>query len=341
MNTEYLDRSATDRAAELLAAGGLVALPTETVYGLAADASNPAAVAATFQAKGRPADHPLIVHLSSLEEMAFWAASVPAAARELASRFWPGPLTLLLNKGRHVDDVITGGRDTIALRIPAHPLFLLVLKRLGRALTAPSANRHQRLSPTTAEHVRNELEGKIAAVLDGGDCALGLESTILDLTGAPRILRPGPISAADIEICLGEPVTQPEQHSVAVAGNMRAHYRPQAPVWLVPGQSLQAVASQVCARQLGVLHFSASPPVGRGAGHWAAMPADASQFGVRLYRELRRLDESGCDAILVEETPSHASWSAVRDRLRRAALSVANEAGAINAALHPEPVKAG
>ncbi|KUJ84411.1 L-threonylcarbamoyladenylate synthase [Microbulbifer flavimaris] len=338
MKTEYLDKSATDRAAELLSAGQLVALPTETVYGLAADASNPAAVAATFQAKGRPADHPLIVHLSSVEEMAFWAASVPPEAWALANKFWPGPLTLLLERGKLVDDVITGGRDTVALRLPAHPLFLLVLKRLGRAVTAPSANRHKRLSPTSAEHVRRELDGRIGAVLDGGDCAFGLESTILDLTGTPLILRPGPISATDIEACLGRPVAQPTEHSVAVAGNMREHYRPQAPVWLVPADSLETVVGQMQAGRFGVLHLPGNRPA---VGQCVEMPPAAQDFGAHLYRQMRNMDESGCEVILIEEPPAGATWSAIRDRLRRAAVSVAAEARVINEALQSQSVKAG
>lgn len=338
MKTEYLDKGSINRAAELLSAGELVALPTETVYGLAADACNPAAVAATFQAKGRPADHPLIVHLSSVEEMAFWAASVPQEAWELANRFWPGPLTLLLRKGKRVPDVITGGRDTVALRLPAHPMFLLVLKRLGRAVTAPSANLHKRLSPTSAGDVQRELDGRIGAVLDGGDCAFGLESTILDLTGSPRILRPGPVSAMEIEACLGETVIQPVEHSVAVAGNMREHYRPQAPVWLVPAGALNAVVGQVESERFGVLHMPGNrPPMGR----CIEMPPAAQDFGAHLYRQMRNMDESGCEAILVEEPPVDAAWSAIHDRLHRAALSVATEARVINEALQLQAVKAG
>lgn len=338
MNTEYLDKGSIDRAAELLSVGELVALPTETVYGLAADASNLEAVAATFQAKGRPADHPLIVHLSSVHEMAFWASSIPPEAWELANRFWPGPLTLLLRKGKRVPDVITGGRDTVALRLPAHPLFLLVLKRLGRAVTAPSANRHKRLSPTSAGHVQRELDGRIGAVLDGGDCAFGLESTILDLTCSPRILRPGPISATDIEACLGAAVLTPAAHSIAVAGNMREHYRPRAPLWLVPAGSLNAVVGEVQSERLGVLHMPDNRPV---IGRCVEMPPAARDFGSRLYRQIRQMDENGCEAIIVEEPPADAAWSAIHDRLRRAALGVATEARVINEALQVQAVKAG
>ncbi|WP_237065513.1 L-threonylcarbamoyladenylate synthase [Microbulbifer guangxiensis] len=338
MKTEYLDKGSINRAAELLSAGELVALPTETVYGLAADAYNPDAVAATFAAKGRPADHPLIVHLSSVQEMAFWAASVPQEAWDLANRFWPGPLTLLLRKGKRVPDVITGGRDTVALRLPAHSLFLLVLKRLGRAVTAPSANRHKRLSPTSAGDVRRELDGCISGVLDGGDCALGLESTILDLTAAPRILRPGPISAKEIESCLGQAVEQPVAHSVAVAGNLREHYRPQAPVWLVPAGSLDRVVGEVQSARLGVLHLPGNRPT---IGNCIEMPPSAVDFGARLYRQMRDLDESGCEAILVEEPPADVSWAAVHDRLRRAAMCTASEARAINEVLQSSAVGAG
>ncbi|MEK7737911.1 MAG: L-threonylcarbamoyladenylate synthase, partial [Pseudomonadota bacterium] len=195
-------------AVTLLRAGELVAFPTETVYGLGADAANPAAVAKIFAAKGRPADHPLIVHLPSAEALDAWAREVPESARKLAAAFWPGPLTLILKRQPQVPDAVTGGQDTVGLRVPDHPLALALLKAFDggrfRGIAAPSANRYGRISPTSAAHVRAELGAAVPLVLDGGDCQVGIESTIVDLSrGTPRLLRPGAIGAADIAHVLG------------------------------------------------------------------------------------------------------------------------------------------
>ena len=194
---------AVNQAVQLLQQGECVALPTETVYGLAADAANAQAVDKIFAAKGRPKNHPLIVHIPDVSHLEKWAADIPATAYALAEQFWPGPLTLLLKKAPHVDGVVTGGLDTIALRVPAHPLFLSVLAQLDSGLAAPSANRYKQLSPTIAEQVSKGLQGRIAAVLDGGPCAHGLESTIVDLVSdLPRILRAGPITKQQLDVAL-------------------------------------------------------------------------------------------------------------------------------------------
>ena len=193
-----------EHAASVLSAGGLVAFPTETVYGLGADASNPAAVRKIFEAKGRPATHPVIVHLADAAQLATWAREVPEGARRLARRFWPGPLTIILKRASKVNDVVTGGQDTVALRVPSHPVALQLLARFGGGIAAPSANRHGRVSATIAEHVRREFGAAVDCVLDGGEARIGIESAIVDLSrGAPTLLRPGWITAAEIEAAQG------------------------------------------------------------------------------------------------------------------------------------------
>lgn len=233
-----------DRAVALLNAGHLIGLPTETVYGLAADADNPEAVAAIFTAKGRPADHPLIVHLGADDLLSAYATDIPDAAWALAEAFWPGPLTLILKKAPSVPDIVTGGQDTVGIRIPGHPVALTLLRALaesrrqagksGGGLAAPSANRFGRISPTSAQHVADELGDAVALILDGGDCRVGIESTIVDLSrGAPVILRPGAISAEQLSLVLGEPIGSKD--SVAkdvprVSGSLASHYAPQTPM---------------------------------------------------------------------------------------------------------------
>ena len=218
-------------ATRLLGEGECVALPTETVYGLAADASQAETVAKIFSAKQRPSDHPLIVHLASVEQLTDWAIDVPDLAYRLADAFWPGPLTLLMKKAPQVPPAVTGGRDTIAVRIPRHPLFLEVLPQTGLGLAAPSANQYKQLSPTTADQVIKGMDGRIPAVLDGGPCEEGLESTILDLTSdTPAILRPGPVGRDALTHVIGSDVQLPRSHQVAVPGNVAAHYQPVTPL---------------------------------------------------------------------------------------------------------------
>lgn len=305
-------------AAELLKQGKLVAVPTETVYGLAADARNKAAVKQIFVAKGRPADHPLIVHLHAATAMKNWAKDIPAQAFTLAEAFWPGPLTLLLKKADHVDSCVTGGLDTIGLRVPAHPVLLQLLAAEQLAVAAPSANPYKRLSTTSAHQVMNCLAGKIDAVLDGGDCEFGLESTIVSLVGdSVAVLRAGPISAEQLEQVLGMQVKSPAQHQVKVSGNVAAHYQPQTTLRCLSTTELHALL-ETKALKLAVLSFSessyATPP------HWQyRMPNDAMQYGRDLYKQLYLADISGAELIVVENLPSDSAWLAVQNRLMRAA----------------------
>ena len=314
------------RAAALLRAGELVAFPTETVYGLGADAANPDAIAKIFAAKGRPADHPLIVHLPDANHLGRWAADIPESARKLAAAFWPGPLTLILKRHPSVSDAITGGQDTVGLRVPNHPLALQLLRQFGGAtgggLATPSANRFGRISPTTAAHVREELGAAVALVLDGGPCAVGIESTILDLSGAaPRILRPGMLDAEAIGEVLGAvPAFGGTADAPRVSGSLEAHYAPRTRLQLVTAADLAAIAVRALDAGLRVAVLAAQAP---GLGHpgifWRPASVDPAQFAHELYANLRELDAMGRDLILVAAPPDAEAWRAVVDRLHRAA----------------------
>ena len=307
-----------EQAAQLLLQGKLVAVPTETVYGLAADASQPAAVQQIFAAKGRPADHPLIVHLADAKAMQDWAKNIPAVAWQLAEAFWPGPLTLLVAKADHVSPVVTGGLDTIGLRVPAHPVLLKLLQQHQLAVAAPSANRYKKLSPTSAEQVLHGLAGRIEAVLDGGDCQFGLESTIVSVLGdTVEILRAGPISQADLEEVLGCEVRHPQQHLVKVAGNVKAHYQPNTPLQCLPYAELVQYLQADTTAKIAVLHRQALPAALQHFSH-RQLPADAHAFGQQLYRTLFAADQSGAELILLEMPPHSAEWAAVQERLARA-----------------------
>ena len=315
------------RAAAILRAGGLVAFPTETVYGLGADASNPAAVAKIFAAKGRPQDHPLIVHLGSIELLPQWAREIPPAAQKLAAAFWPGPLTLILERARDVPDCVTGGQDTVGLRIPGHPVALELLKAFageegGRAFSgvaAPSANKFGRISPTTAEHVRAELGAAVDCVLDGGECGVGIESTIVDLSrGRAVLLRPGEITPAQIATVLGAEVELPDAAAPRVSGALDSHYAPRTPLDLVAAADLPARLAALRGKKLAVL-ARAEAPAGLKDVSWQTAPRAAAGYAHELYASLRRLDALGCAAILVEAPPSAPEWQGVNDRLRRAA----------------------
>jgi L-threonylcarbamoyladenylate synthase len=310
------------RAVALLRQGELVALPTETVYGLGADALNPEAVAKIFAAKGRPSDHPLIVHLPDAEQLTLWARDIPREAIALARAFWPGPLTLILKKEEGVPDIVTGGQDTVGLRVPNHPVALALLRAFGSGVAAPSANRFGRISPTTAGHVRQELGDRVPLILDGGPCEVGLESTILDLSrDVPVILRPGAIGVDDIARVIGRRPRLPgemEEMTAAprVSGALAAHYAPRTPLELVDSASLSGrlLAGDV------VLARTAQP-AGLPAGvQWVPAPADAAGYAHDLYARLRALDEAGCVRILVEAPPVTPEWAAVADRLGRAAV---------------------
>jgi len=313
---------ALERAAALLRAGGLVAFPTETVYGLAADARNPAAVRRIFQAKGRPPDHPLIVHLSAAEDLEAWADPVPEAAWRLAEAFWPGPLTLVLPRRAGVIDELTGGQPTVALRVPNHPLALALLRRAG-ALAAPSANRFGGVSPTRADHVRAELGGAVDMILDGGSCAVGLESTIISLLDeGPRLLRPGGVVAERIEDVLGVPLPR-DAGGPRAPGRLAAHYAPATPLELLPRSELwmRAAALMREGLDIAVVALGQAEPEqvpSRGVA-FVALPAQADAYGHDLYATLRDLDARRVSRLLVESPPDDTAWLAVRDRLARAA----------------------
>ena len=307
-----------DRAAALLRAGRLVAFPTETVYGLGADASNPEAVARIFAAKDRPADHPLIVHLAAAEQVDEWTGEFPAKARALAAAFWPGPLTLVLEKAEGVPDAVTGGQDTVGLRVPSHPVAHALLRRFGGGVAAPSANRHGRVSPTRAQHVRDELGDRVDLVLDGGECEVGLESTIVGCQGEEvTLLRPGRITRRDLEQVVGR-VQWPAAQAPRVPGSLQSHYAPSTPVELADAAAIDGQVRQPGAPRLAVLARRPPPPGGKVLA-WRTVPADARGYGRALYATLRELDALGAARIVVETVPEGDDWAAVADRLTRAA----------------------
>ena len=304
------------RAAEILRAGGLVAFPTETVYGLGADASSEAAMRKLYAVKRRPADHPVIVHFASAELAFEWAREVPETARRLAARFWPGPLTLILKRSTKAQDFVTGGQDAVGLRVPSHPVAQALLREFGGGVAAPSANRFGRVSPTRAEHVRQDLGADVDLVLEGGQSEVGIESTIVDLSrGRAVLLRPGGIPAAALEQVLAEPLTAPDAHAPRASGTLERHYAPSTPLRLVPSHELDAEIARGEAK-VAVLAFSR--PDARAA-RWLRMPRDPEGYAHRLYAALRELDAAGCAQILAEQPPEEPAWAAVRDRLRRAA----------------------
>jgi L-threonylcarbamoyladenylate synthase len=312
------------QAVDVLRRGGLVAVPTETVYGLAADACNEAAVRAVFAAKGRPADHPVIVHVADARALDDWARQVPPAARALAAAFWPGPLTLVLGRSARALDVVTGGQDTVALRAPAHPWARALLQAFGGGLAAPSANRFGRLSPTTAAHVRADLGEKPAGVvdliLDGGACPVGIESTIVDLSGtAPKLLRPGAVNRAALERVLGTPVRDPGEDAPRASGRLERHYAPRTPLEVVAVGDLGTRLAATARLRVAVL---APRSVLTSLQQPIAVPVvaadDAERYGRDLYAQLHRLDGAGVDRIVVVEPPAGVEWDAIHDRLKRA-----------------------
>lgn len=323
-----VDEDEVARAVAVLRGGGLVALPTETVYGLGADASDDDAVRRVFAVKGRPADHPLIVHIADADQLVDWVAEVPQAARVLAAEFWPGPLTLLLRRGAHVSDVVTGGRPTVAVRVPAHPLTLAVLRAFGGGIAAPSANRFGKVSPTTAAHVRADLGDDVDMVLNGGACAVGVESTIVDLTGAhPVVLRTGAITAERLSEVLGVEVDRADdERTPGPAGGARApgmlgsHYAPEARVHLVAAGEAVAVLTDLLAADEGLVGLlapgvMADAPDGVVELEPAGPPDD---YAAVLYARLRQADRLGLRHLVCIPPPAEGIGSAVFDRLRRA-----------------------
>ena len=324
--TELLQGSdGIERAKRLLRQGDCVALPTETVYGLAANAESPAAVEKIFAAKGRPSNHPLIVHIPGIHHLQRWASDVPVWVEVLAARFWPGPLTMILKAKPGLNNPVTGGLSTVALRVPAHPIFLRILTELDMGLAAPSANRYKSLSPTCSEQAFQQLKGRIKAVLEGGHCEHGIESTIIDLTGEHiRILRAGPITAADIEQCIQAPVEVPVKHDEVVPGNVAAHYQPDTPVKLLSEQSLLAMLEDP---NDVTVHYLVYSPALKDAlkqknipdQQHIRLPAEPADYAKNMYYSLYQLDKPGASEIRVEMPPSSADWLAVNDRLSRAA----------------------
>ena len=302
------------RAVEILRRGGLVAFPTETVYGLGADASNASAVKKLYAVKRRPIDHPVIVHFDSAARAFTWAREMPETAAQLAKKFWPGPLTLVLKRSPLAHDFVTGGQDRIGMRVPAHPVAHALLAEFGGGVAAPSANRFGLVSPTTAAHVRDDLGADVELVLEGGASEVGIESTIVDLSsGQATLLRPGKISAAEIAAVTG-PVAEKREDSPRHPGGLERHYAPRTPALLVPTQELDREIAQ---RKDKVAVLAFSRPDER-VDFWLRMPRDAHAYAHKLYGALRELDTAGCEAILIEAPPSDPEWSAVLDRLRRA-----------------------
>jgi L-threonylcarbamoyladenylate synthase len=322
-NVVDADEAAVGRAVELLRSGEVVAFPTETVYGLGADASNADAVARIFALKGRPETHPVIVHLADAGALEQWARDISAGARKLAHAFWPGPLTLILRRGARVLDAVTGGQDTVGLRIPSHPVAQQLLAAFGGGIAAPSANKFGRVSPTTAMHVFSDFVHAVPLVLDGGACAVGIESTIVDFSGEhARLLRPGGVPAAAIEAALGEPLAAADGTAPRVPGSHASHYAPRAQVKLVRRVEMLETLSSHKGRRIGVLALEVSVPRLNQALQ-RVVPVVAAQYAHELYGALRALDAQNVDVILVEAPPKTPAWQAVNDRLARAARHAA------------------
>lgn len=333
---ETIDFEALIReAAQRLNEGRLVAFPTETVYGLGADAENPAALAAMYAAKGRPANHPVIVHVAPDIDLTYWVTSVPVAAQQLIDAFWPGPLTLILPRAAHIPAAVSGGQDSVGIRCPAHPVAQALLREFAAlkphgqgGVAAPSANKFGQVSPTRANHVRqefSELDENALMVLEGGDSEVGIESTILDLSRldagvGPVLLRPGHISARQIAEVLGVMPGRPDEAAPRVSGSLKAHYAPHTPVRLMSREQLCGVdlaqAGRVAAVVLGAVPSETIPDV-----DWVLAPAESAAYAHRLYALLRELDAGGYALIAIEQPPQLPAWQGVNDRLGRAAAA--------------------
>lgn len=326
MTDLQIDQSVIDTAARLLEAGELVAFPTETVYGLGADAENPAAVAAIYAAKGRPQDHPVIVHLAPEAPLDYWACDIPPEAGALAAAFWPGPLTMILKRAPNIPDAVSGGQDTVGLRCPSHPVALALLRAFkgGKGgIAAPSANKFGHVSPTLADHVVDEfeLDDTVAMVLDGGPSQVGIESTIVDLsrldTLGPVLLRPGHISAEAIAAVIDRLPAAADAAAPRASGTLESHYAPHTPVAMQARAVLLETIEQLHAagRKVALIHVSTMPET-----HAAQrLPPQPAGFAHALYAALRAMDGQGADVILVESPPQQGEWLGVNDRLRRAA----------------------
>ena len=320
------DAAAIARAAELLASGELVAFATETVYGLGARADDDAAVAKIFAAKGRPADHPLIVHVPDVEAARTFAADWPVAAQRLAAAFWPGPLTVIVPRRPGMAAASAGGQASIGLRCPAHPTAQALLKAAAArgvaGVAAPSANRFGRISPTSAAHVLEEF-GDTLAILDGGDCEMGIESAIVDCTrGVPALLRPGVLTRAALEAALGARLREPGGDAPRASGTLEAHYAPRAKLRLMPAEQLRvalAVLPKSTVNPVAVYCRTVTP--GRAVRAARTMPDNPAAAAHELFAVLRELDATGASLIWVETPPEGQAWDGIRDRLQRAAAA--------------------
>ncbi|WP_076593506.1 L-threonylcarbamoyladenylate synthase [Herminiimonas arsenitoxidans] len=327
MLEEQLDWPAIHDAARRLEQGELVAFPTETVYGLGADAENPAAVANIYAAKGRPSNHPVIVHLSPEADLDYWAQAIAPDARKLIAAFWPGPLTLILKRAAHIPDTVAGGQDSIGLRCPSHPVAQALLRTFKNGkggVAAPSANKFGHVSPTTAQHVRDEFgddqNGLLTCILDGGQSDVGIESTIVDMSrGHAVLLRPGHISAAQIAAVIGSLPALPDQGAPRASGTLESHYAPATPVVLVDSEHLSETLQNLHAhgRRVALMQYAAAANVPVVAS--IALSATPASYAHDLYAALRAMDSAHADVIVVQTPPSDDAWNGVNDRLRRAA----------------------
>lgn len=308
-------------AAARLRAGALVAFPTETVYGLGADADNADAVRAVFAAKGRPADHPVIVHVPTVALVDAWTRDVPPDARRLADSLWPGPLTLILPRAPDVLDVVTGGQDSVGLRVPSHPVARALLEAFvqggGRGIAAPSANRFGRISPTTAQHVEDDLGERVALIVDGGACDVGIESTIVAFhDGVANLLRPGGIAVDTLTQVLGYAPRPPDAAAPRASGTLASHYAPRTPARLVPAEALRQELARMPGPHAVLARSHAEPPDFQG--RWLRAARDPAAYAHDLYANLRTLDAAGAAEILIEAVPGNDAWLAIGDRLTRA-----------------------
>lgn len=330
MTIRLPDQAALSEAASALEAGRLVAFPTETVYGLGADAENPAAIAAIYAAKGRPSNHPVIVHLAPGADIGRWAREVPDAAHKLIAAFWPGPLTLILKRAAHVPAAVAGGQDSVGLRCPSHPVAQALLKtfRHGQGgLAAPSANRFGHVSPTTAQHVQDEFgagpDSPLAMVLDGGASQVGIESTIVDLSRmdshGPALLRPGQITAEQIATVIGQWPGLGGADAPRVSGALASHYAPRTPVVLVEGAALPALLERLAGAGRRAAMILIDGDAMPKADAVTVLPARPDGYAQGLYAALRSMDSAGADLILVQRPPQDIAWLGINDRLRRAA----------------------
>ena len=329
-HTPALFAAAVRRAAELLRAGEVVALPTETVYGLAANALDPRAVAKIFELKGRPAHNPVIVHVDGLEMAHACVRAWPETAESLAGAFWPGPLTLVLPRAGAIPDLVTAGGDTVGVRWPQHPFMREVIRACGFPLAAPSANLSNQLSPTNAEHVRKQLGGRLRLIVDGGHSNVGIESTVVDLTvNPPRILRPGMIHAESLAAALGNAELGERNSEPSETGELRSpgqlpkHYSPQAKLvvaqWRDDGGFRSAISRLTAAPDRTCVIVHSHLPPADGFLRIALVPHDAEAYARAIYAELHHCDELGAACIVVEAPPDTPEWQGIADRLRRAA----------------------